>query len=279
MSASNPAVRGAAIELAAAGGDPSVAALIDVAVADSSPLVRGGGAAALAFSPGEATIARLSEMMNDSDAWVRGKATAALGNMGAESAGVLIPILISGIESGDPEVVAGGVSALGGLGQVQLRGLVLDKLRFPDAFVRVAAMWAAAELADQGDPRDVLSGVAGLLRDQDMHVRLEAARLLGGFASETSVISLANVVNDPSLEMRLEAIRQLGNTGMPSVFSVLMTLVEDPLLAARLAAIDAMRPMASPAFLPDLESALTRAPDAETAAAINSLIVQIQTGG
>jgi HEAT repeat protein len=133
-------------------------------------------------------------------------------------------------------------------------------------------------LGEGPDPRDVLGAVAGLLRDADIDVRLAAARALGNYQSETSVLSLSNVANDPSMEMRLVAIEAIGRTRMPSAFSVLMTLLEDPMPAARIAAVRAMSETASAAWLPDLEAALGRAADAQMAAELQALVERLRTG-
>lgn len=268
----------ASVVLLASQGAPEAAALVESALTGSSPVVRGAGARALGYARSEDAFVRLEGLVQDSDPWVRAQAIRGMGHLGPDFAARTAPALIQLIEAGEPDGVSAGVLALAELQQVALRGLVIDKLRFPDASVRLAAMNAALMLGEGPDPRDVLGAVAGLLRDADIDVRLAAARALGNYQSETSVLSLSNVANDPSMEMRLVAIEAIGRTRMPSAFSVLMTLLEDPMPAARIAAVRAMSETASAAWLPDLEAALGRAVDAQMAAELQALVERLRTG-
>ena len=112
----------------------------------------------------------------------------------------------------------------------------------------------------------------GQLRDEDPANRVLAAGLLGGFASEISVLALSNVVNDPMPEMRFAAIDALGRTGNASAASVLVSLLDDPTREIRLAALEGLTLLRSPVVIPDLQAAAARSLDPVTVQAINDLL-------
>ena len=254
-------------------GDASVYALLSGALTDSSPEIRGAAARAVALWRNEEALAAIMPLTADLDSYVLGQVALAFGSFPADVYAERVNTLLIGfMESGDPEVVAGAVEALGMLGQVQLRTVILDKIRFPDARVRAAAMRAAVMLGTEGETRDVVNALAGQLRDEDPANRVLAAGLLGGFASEISVLALSNVVNDPMPEMRFAAIDALGRTGNASAASVLVSLLDDPTREIRLAALEGLTLLRSPVVIPDLQAAAARSLDPVTVQAINDLL-------
>lgn len=254
-------------------GDASVYSLLTGALADSSPEIRGAAARAVALWRNDEALAAIMPLTTDPDSYVLGQVALAFGSFPAEPyAAQVNTLLIQFMESGDPEVVAGAVEALGMLGQVQLRTVILDKIRFPDPRVRAAAMRAAVMLGTEGETRDVVNALAGQLRDEDPANRVLAAGLLGGFASEISVLALSNVVNDPIPEMRFAAIDALGRTGNASAASVLVSLLDDPAREIRLAALEGLTLLRSPVVIPDLQAAAARSTDPVTVQAINDLL-------
>ena len=254
-------------------GDASVYALLSGALTDASPEIRGAAARAVALWRNEEALAAIMPLTADLDSYVLGQVALAFGSFPADVYAERVNTLLIGfMESGDPEVVAGAVEALGMLGQVQLRTVILDKIRFPDARVRAAAMRAAVMLGTEGETRDVVNALAGQLRDEDPANRVLAAGLLGGFASEISVLALSNVVNDPMPEMRFAAIDALGRTGNASAASVLVSLLDDPAREIRLAALEGLTRLRSPVVIPDLQAAAARSLDPVTVQAINDLL-------
>lgn len=257
-------------------GDPSVYALLTGALADSSPEIRGAAARAVSLWRNEEALAAIMPLTADGDSYVLGQVALAFGSFPADVYAERVNALLIGfMESGDAEVVAGAVEALGMLGQVQLRTVILDKIRFPDTRVRAAAMRAAVMLGTEGETRDVVNALAGQLRDEDPANRVLAAGLLGGFASEMSVLALSNVVNDPMPEMRFAAIDALGRTGNASAASVLVSLLDDPAREVRLAALEGLTRLSSPVVIPDLQAAAARSLDPVTVQAINDLLSAI----
>jgi len=247
---------------------------------DPEPQIRAASARALATFQTPDALEDILTVADDPEPSVQGAVALALGSFHGESfANTVNPRVIAYIQSGEPEVVAGAVEALGLLGHTQLRGAVIDKVGYGDARVRAAAMRASVALADPASPRDVINALAGRLRDEVLSNRVLAARLLGEFSNENAVVVISQVLYEPEPELRYAAIDSLGRTQLLSAGSVLVGLLEDPNRDIRLAVIDALARMNLRGVVPELEVAVEREQDPTLRESIRGLIAQLNASG
>lgn len=271
---SDPFVRAAAFRalgtLAQQGqGGADVFTRLVAGLADGDDQIRAACVLAVGgFATQEALDAVLA-VQTDSSPRVVGAMARSLGNFPGEGwSGTVNPLAIDLLNSGEPEIIAGAVEALGMLGQTQLRQAVISMVGFPDPRVRASAMRAAVQLVDPLAPREVISAVSGQLRDEVPANRVLAARLLGGFSEDSAVLLLSQVVNDPDMELRVASIEALGRTGIRGAGLVLIGIVEDPDRNVRLVAINALRALNLRSLATEIEAAAARSPDPVTVEAM-----------
>lgn len=247
---------------------------------DPSEEIRAASALAMASYADQDALDALMAHVDDTSPRVLGAIALALGSFGDEAfLDAVVPTVIGFAESNEPQVVAGAVEALGMLNQVQLRGLVVEKISSDDARVRGAAMRAAVMLVDPADTRDVINAVGGALRDTDDDNRVLAARLLGNFSDDNAVFLVSEFVNDPLEELRYAAIDSLGRMGSQGGAMVLVSLLESPDREIRFAAMDALRELSMLSVVPDIQAIIDREGDPATADALRALVEHIQANG
>jgi HEAT repeat protein len=274
------AYRALAQQAAAGGGDAEVEAMLIAGLAAGDDSIRAACARALGSLGSEAALAAVLGVSDDPSSEVRAGVALGLGGFAGETfAAQVNPVLISYLQSGEPDVVAGALDALGQLGQVALRPIVIDSMSNGDARVRAAAMRSAVLLVDPANPREVVSGIAGRLRDPEPANRVLAATLLGGFNNDNAVLTLSQVLNEPDRELRFAAIGALGHTGSPGAAGVLVSLLTDPDREVRLAAIAAIEDLAFSSVILDLEAIASRELDPGVVEALGALISYLQANG
>ncbi len=247
---------------------------------DPSEDIREASALAMASYADQAALDALMAHVSDTSPRVLGAIALALGAFDDETyLDAVVPTVIGFAESGEPEIIAGAIEALGMLNQVQLRGLVIEKIGYPDPRVRGAAMRSAVMLVDPADTRDVINAVGGRLRDEDDDNRVLAARLLGNFSDDNAVFLVSEFVNDPLEELRYAAIDSLGRMGSQGGAMVLVSLLESPDREIRFAAMDALRELAMVSVVPDVQAVIEREGDPATADALRALVEDIQANG
>ena len=100
------------------------------------------------------------------------------------------------------------------------------------------ALAAESPLVDQ----DSVLALNQILNDDDLEVRLTAAKCIRDVGDASSVSDLANRISDPSAEVRLEAINALGEIGGAGAVRLLASQAASPQADtdARLAALAAL---------------------------------------
>lgn len=282
---SDPFVRAAAFRalgaMALAGqGSSNVYDRLVAGLADSNEQIRAACAIAVAGFGTQQALDAILALRDDPSSQVVGAMALGLGSFPGEAwAATVNPVVVDLLASGDPEIIAGAVDALGLLGQVALRPAVIEKITFADARVRAAAMRAAALLADPAAPREVISAIAGQMRDEVASNRVLAAELLGGFSDDSSVLLLSQFVTSTDLDLRFAAIDALGHTGLRGAGMVLLGLIEDPDRGTRLAAIASLRTLSLRDMVPDMQGAAARDQDPVSSAALLETIDWLLANG
>lgn len=283
--AEEPVVRAAAYvalgDAASRGAAPSGAfETLRGGLSSNDPVVRGASARGIARYGTDEAFELVLGLDDDPDTSVRGAAAAAIGAFDGEAfADRAVPAAVRAIESGEPEVVAGGLDALGALGARSLLALAVEKVRDRDPRVRAAAFRASAALVDPDAPHAAINAIGAGLRDESIGNRILASSLLGQFEDPLAVLTLSQVVNGPQMDVRLAAIEALGETGASDAVGTLVALLEDPERRVRLAAADALDVLGLASAIPGIESQLSRESDPETIAALQALRDSLRESG
>jgi len=261
-------------------GGNSVFNTLVTGLTDSAAEIRAASVTSLALYVNQEALDAILTVSEDPEPSVQAAVALALGSFTDDAyADTVNPLVTGYVASGDPEIMAGGIEALGMLGQTAMLPAVLPQIQYPDPRVRAAAMRAAAALADPANPGSVVNSIGGQLRDESVANRVLAAQLLGDFGNDAAILLLTQVVNDPVEEVRYAAISALGQTGERGAGMVLVGLIEDPTRDIRLAAIEALRTLNLRSMVPDLDAVASREQDAVTLEALQALIAELNASG
>ncbi|HSA95734.1 MAG TPA: HEAT repeat domain-containing protein [Acidobacteriota bacterium] len=187
-------------------------------------------------------------------AWGRCCALRVLGDVGDKT---IVPAILPSLKDDSDNVRFEAVRALGKLGgDVAVTQLVLIARKDCRDFIRREAV-RLLRTAGQGRP-DVLATARQRLRDASRDVRVQAARLLGGFQDETSVPALLKAMADPHWSVRESAEIALLNFG-PAVAGVLIKGLKSPSWTTRFRSARLLGEIGAPEGIAPLENALGRA--------------------
>lgn len=261
-------------------GGRSVFNTLVTGLTDSAAEIRAASVTSLALYGDQEALDAILTVSEDAEPSVQAAVALALGSYTDEAyADTVNPLVTGYVASGDPEVMAGGIEALGLLGQTEMLPAVLPQITYPDPRVRAAAMRASAALADAGNVNDIINRIGGQLRDEVIANRVLAAELLGGFESDRPILLLTQVVNDPVEEVRYAAIAALGATGERGAGMVLVGLLDDPSRDIQLATIESLRALNLRSMVPDLDAVASRVQDPVLLEALQALIADLNASG
>ena len=100
------------------------------------------------------------------------------------------------------------------------------------------------------------TGVAGLLKDENKIVRLEAVTALMALKARAAVPELVTLLRDPDFKVQTAAIDALCHLGDDSSVPLLLHVLTDELDTARRAAVEVLNAVATPEAVQDLVRAL-----------------------
>lgn len=123
-------------------------------------------------------------------------------------------------------------------GPAELPNLVATAKSNPNLFARVHALWAIGQSVHQTQNTratatgktpsiEALDAVVGLLRDSEIEVRANAARVLGNARYSNAYDALIQALGDTSLRVRHLAATALGNLKRPESVPALFTLLQN----------------------------------------------------
>lgn len=194
---------------------------------DPNPELRRTAAQSLGKIARKETAPALLEALRDPDAGVRRHAAWALGMIGSDALGPERSPLAALLFDVDPAVREAAAMALGLTGDTQTGiELLLERLQEPGTPADSKRL-AAASLGGM-EARSAVTGLTGLLADQDARVRRWAIAALGEIADEQAVKPLGMLlVKDPDPGVRLEAAFQLGKFGGAAARPALTAALKD----------------------------------------------------
>jgi HEAT repeat protein len=199
----------------------------------------------------------LEKFLGDTDAGVRVSAAEALWEILGPKAQGIRPVLVAGLEKGNPEVRARAAVVLGAIQDPKLVDVLEAALGDEDGGVRIQAAYALGKIgAPQTMPRflkalgdrevkvKIVSAqaiwqiakrtegvpvLADALRDRDTDVRITAAAALGKFgrAARPAVPALSDALKDSNAEVRAyaaAALHHIGPEAKPAVGALLEAL-------------------------------------------------------
>ncbi len=246
----DPAVRDAALALAARAPSeellPALRALLD----DASEAVRGDAAAALGAVPGSGARAALGVALADRAASVRARAAASLVGSGADA---LVPLL-DRVHDADGSVRAAAVGALGRIGDERAALSLVGVAGDPLPEVRLAVASSLGRIGGPGAERTL----AALVGDADHDVRVAAIGALHGAREPLTVATLAARA-DPE---RGSALGRVDDTALPAIAalgSIASPAALDALVALALRGNDVLGSAALRALIPHRTALRSRA--------------------
>ncbi len=230
LGADVPAVRRrAATALGRYGERGAVSALV-AALADPVADVRAEAAKALGYIKDRRAVEGLIRGLGDKDVNVRFDAAYALGEIKDSTAsGSLLAAL------GDPEwsIRDQAAWALRELNDPATAAPLVEQLRAPDADVE-HIVWILRQIGGE----NIVSHLAGLLRDPDPDIRIRAVGLLGEAGDPRAVEPLIEALGTPEARVRLCVIRALAGLGDDRALGPLRTLGKTEADAANREAIE-----------------------------------------
>ena len=242
--------------------------------------IRGASARAIAVWANQEALDIIITLIDDSSILVQADVARALGYFGDEEfLDQINPLIAANIQSGEPEIIAGGLDAVARLGREQLLPIVLEYVDHENPHVRASAMRAAADIVPLDRPRPVINSLTGGLRDEVAANRIIAARLLGRFDHELAVLGISQVLNETNEELRFAAISALSATGNRQAPSVLAGLLEDPSAEIKLAALEAIVSLNYNYVIVNIERSMSYETDPEVLAAEQEAIRVLTESG
>ena len=296
----NPVVRRSAIrDLGRHAREQTTPAIVDAlldALRDADPLVRTEAAYCLGDAEAKEALPALLVAVDDPHSGVRQAAIDALGTIGDSRA---TGRLMRALEDERPDVRFQAVIALGRVSPGEGKNAVMRAVEDEDHHVRYIAIRVAEELSREEhtglDTRVVLpepfaSQAPSWLQDEDSHVRLAAAILLGRSGSDAGGEEIMAAVDDRLLALEPEdevaAIELAGTLGLEEAipalerraFGLKRLITERHAWAARIALVRLGSKRARRAILQDLRSwSRNRRTAAVTAAARAGLVEALET--
>jgi len=186
-------------------------------------------------------------------AWGRCSAMKVLGEVGERS---IVPQLLASLKDDSDNVRFETVRALGKLGgEEAVRHLVRIAVADPQDFIRREAI-RLLRTAGQGYP-GVLEAARRRLKDPSRDVRVQSARLLGGYLDKRSIAPLLKAMADSHWSVRESAELALLNFGRDAV-DPLIEALRNPSWTTRFRAARLLGETGDPRAVPALKAALER---------------------
>ena len=193
----------------------------------------------------------LVQALGDEESQIVWDAAAALGDLNDPRAGELLMEAVR-----QPATRVGALLALGFTSNLQGLTPLTAALHDSDARVRRAAAFALPMMPLLHDSL-LIEPLAGVLKDVDHNVRLEAATSLAMLKDARGIDYLIELVSDPQGKgMRDEAARALGKYGGAHAVEALLAAIHDQEIFVREAATQALGKLKEPGSIEPLRAAL-----------------------
>ena len=193
-----------------------------------------------------------------------GDVTAGDGSSGNTIADILINSIIH--QSGDLYLASSCAETAGTEAQEKLCSLLAERLDSRYTVEKIRVVRSLGKLGAKG-----IEEIPEAFHDEDISVRMEAARVLGKTEAEAALFPLICALGDRDSSVRREAVKALGKLGSNRAIELLAWAFQDEMRTVRLEATEALAQIGSENSLNVLISALDSEDDFVRIGAIGAL--------